>query len=259
MKAIRLTRLFQNYYDDTPPGDKAPPTPPPGDKTYTQKQLDDIVAAEKTQSRRNTEALIKQLEELKNVKGTSDEQIATLNQKIEELHTQTLSKEELAKRDKEKLQKEYESKLTLAQEGEKTWRSRFTDNVMEVEIVRESEKAKAYRSPQILALLKPMSKVVEVLDENQKATGTFQTRISFPTKDEKAGTIKILDLSVADAIKMMKEQDDYANMFIDEGTGGVGGGQNRGDGPVIPKKTADLLKMSDEQYREHRKRHPNLI
>jgi hypothetical protein len=256
MKKFWNVNRFVRLFDD-PPAPPAPPITTPGDKTYTQKELNDFLAQEKTQAKKNTQALITQLEELKGIKSLSEQQVNDLNAKIEELQNQNLSKEEIAKRDKEKLQKEYEGKLTQATEGQKTWQNRFSNKVIEVDILREAGLNDAYDAEQILDLLRGKARTVELEGEDGKLNGKFLTRVTMDAEDDK-GVVKTLDLTAAEAIKLMKEQKKYANLFIVEGTGGVGGGTNRGESPIV-KKAADLMKMSDEQYRKFRKENPNLL
>lgn len=250
---------FVRMFDDPPAPGTPPPAPgtPPVDKTYTQKELNDFLAVEKNQAKKNNQALITQLEELKGIKSLSEQQTTDLNAKIEELQNQSLSKEEIAKREKDKLQKDYDVKLTQATEQQKTWQGRFSNKVIEVDVLREADKADAYNPEQILDLLRNKSRTVEGVGEDGKPNGKFVTRINIDSEDD-AGVVKTLDLTATEAIKLMKEQKKYANLFIVEGTGGVGGGPNRDGNPLI-KKADDLMKMTDEQYRKYRKENPNLL
>lgn len=228
------------------------------DKKFTQADLNRFLAQEKEKTRQQNAALITQLEELRGSKALSEQEKTDLNARIEELQNQSLTKEELAKKALAQKEAEYTGKLTKAEQEGKTWRSRFESQLMETAIVSEAGKAKAFNTTQIDALLRPHSKVVEVIGEDNKPTGKFEVRVDFTHKDDK-GKIVTLNVTVPEAVKLMKEQDEYANLFIDEGTGGVGGSANRDNAKGRNKSAEQLAGMSMEQYLEHRKKNPNIL
>lgn len=217
-------------------------------KKEVQKQLQ--IAQGKDKAAR--EALIRQLEEITNQKNGTESQLSELQNTIEELKNRDKSKEQLAAEKEAKLKKEYDDKLNGAETVAKTFKSKYESKLIDVEILSVAKSEKAFRENQILAFLKPMSSVVDVLDDGGKPTGDEQVRVKYKTKD-KDGKPVTHDLTVLEAVKMMKEQDDYANLFIDEGTGGVGGGPNNSQSQR-KKDAAALVKMSDEEYREYRKK-----
>ncbi len=59
-----------------------------------------------------------------------------------------------------------------------------------------------------------------------------------------------LDVSVKDAVKRMREMDEYANLFIGDGTGGTGGSTRNSSGGNL--NVAELAK-DPVKYREARK------
>jgi len=212
---------------------------------------------EKQKTRQQNDALVQQLEALKQDKTLSEETLNSLNARIEELTNANLTKEELAKKDKEKLQKEYDSKLSTTEKDRDGWKNRFEEKVMDVDILTEAGRAKAYRDQQVLALIKPRARVEAVKGDDGKDTGHYETKVKWPSKDDKGKDI-VLDLTVAQVIKSMKESSDYANLFVVEGTGGVGGSSGN-DNKGMPKDAKALLNMTDAQYMEHRKRNPQIL
>jgi CRISPR/Cas system CSM-associated protein Csm4 (group 5 of RAMP superfamily) len=227
-------------------------------KTFTKEEVDRLIATEKQTTRKQQDALVQQLEELKKTKGMSDQQISELNKKIEEISTQHLSKEELAKREQDRVKKDYDTKLDATTKEAQTWQSRFTEKVMETEIISEANSADAYRVHQVLGLLKPLTKVKEVQAEDGTGTGRFESRVSFPSVDAKGKPIT-LDMTVPETIKFMQSSVEYANLFKVKGTGGVGGGPSPSGGSAGKKTAEDIAKMDDATFQEYRKKNPNLI
>ena len=72
------------------------------DKKFTQADLNRFLAQEKEKTRQQNAALISQLEELKGSKALSEQEKNDLNSRIEELQNQSLTKEEMAKKELKK-------------------------------------------------------------------------------------------------------------------------------------------------------------
>ena len=228
------------------------------EKKFSQADLNRVLAQEKEKVRQQNAALVTQLEELRGSKTLSEQEKNDLNARIEELQNLSLTKEEMAKKELKKKEDEYTGKLTKAEQEGKSWKSRFEGALIENAIIAEAGKAKAFNTVQIEALLRPHSKVVEVIGEDNKPTGKFEVRVDFTHKDDK-GKVVTLNVTVPEAVKLMKEQDEYANLFIDEGTGGVGGSANRDSGKGRNKTAEQLAAGGMEAYLEHRKKNPNIL
>ena len=108
---------------------------------------------------------------------------------------------------------------------------------------------------QLVNILRSSTQLVEVHDENGKATGKYTPIVKFNSKNDEGKPI-VLDLNPTDAIKHMKELPDaYGNLFKGTAAGGLGetGGTGRGTGTV----SLDSIK-NPVKYAEWRKKNPDL-
>ena len=226
-------------------------------KTFTQDELNRVLAGEK---RKHQTAITKMTEELTALQSRSDltteerEQMAT---RIEELNSSLLTKEEQAARELKKTKKQYDEQLTAAQDTSTVWRNRYTDSTIDIAIQNAAldPDTKAHSAEQILAMLKPSTKLTEVLSEDGKPTGGLKVVVSYNTVDDTGKSIT-LDLSPAEAVKRMFEEDKYANLFVSKGVGGLGeGGGSGGDGSggYTQEQLVKMAREQPEKYRELRK------
>lgn len=219
-----------------------------GQKTFTQQELENVVAQERKKFEATTRKTIQELEILKKQSGTSDAAKQALEQRITELNETLMTKEELARKEKERITNEFQHKLKTTEEERATWENRYKASTAEREILDAAIRNQAFDPEQIQAFLLPKARVVEVTDEAGNPTGGFTTKVKITTNG-KDGKPVMLDVSVEEAVKNMRETPDrFGNLFKDLSSGGTGG-----SGGNSPKGPLDVAKMSPEQYRAHRK------
>lgn len=217
--------------------------------TLTQKQVNALIKAEKEKHQRQTQAQIKQLEDIKKAKGLTEQEKSALEKRIEDLSNSMLSKEELSKKEKARLESQYKTDLEKANKEKEGWQGRYTREKIERSILDAAVAADGYDSDQFVALLSPNTRLVEALDEGGQPTGAFSPVVKFTDYDSE-GKPKQLDLSVAEAVKRMKEMPKYGNLFKSGAAGGLGSSRDnnrRGSG----KAEKD---MTPAEWREHRKK-----
>lgn len=218
-----------------------------GQKTFTQQELENVVAQERKKFELTTRKTIQELENLKKQSGTSEAAKASLEQRITELNETLMTKEELARKEKERLTNEYQHKLKTTEDDRLLWENRYKTSTAQREILDAAVKNQAFDPEQIEAFLSPKARVVEVMDDAGNPTGNFTTKVKINTtgKDGKPVT---LDVSVEEAVKNMRETPDrFGNLFKDLSSGGTGGTGGNG-----PKGPLDVTKLSPEQYRAQR-------
>jgi hypothetical protein len=99
-------------------------------------------------------------------------------------------------------------------------------------------------------VMEPMTRLVEIEDENNKPTGEFETRVRIQTKDQEGKPVT-LDLDPLSAVKQLKEMPEkYGNLFISPAEGGLGL-RNLGKGGAAQKPKHQ---MSTEEYMEARRK-----
>lgn len=223
-----------------------------GTKTFTQQDLENVVAQERKKFEDTTRKTITELENLKKLSGTSEAAKASLEQRITELNETLMTKEELARKEKERLTNEYQGKLRKSEEERLAWENRYKNSTAQREILDAAVKNQAFDPEQIEAFLSPKSRVVEVMDDDGNPTGAFTTKVKITTIG-KEGKPVTLDVSVEEAVKNMRETPDrFGNLFKDLSNGGTGGTGGNG-----PKGQMDVAKMTPEQYRTHREQIKN--
>lgn len=218
------------------------------DKKYTKAELDRVVEQERKRAKDATQKTIQDLENLKRSNQLSETNRTALETKIQELNDSLLSKEELARKEKERLTTEHQTKLQQVQDQSTRWETLYKESTVRREILDAAVELSAFDPEQIEFMVRPNARVVEETDQDNNPTGKFVTKVRLPSTD-KDGKPVTLDVSVKEAVKAMKDTPEkYGNLFKDLGTGGIGGGQSN-----APRGTLDVTKMSHAQYMQHRK------
>jgi len=237
----------------TPP---PPATPPPSSKKLIfspeqQTHINKILADERRKGQAANEKTIKELEKLKQSQGRTQEERDSLQARIDELQTQFLSKEELAKKEKEKLEKDHKSTLSTMTTERDQWRDLYHSSTISRSLLDAAIKFEAFNPDQIAAILEKHTRLVEDKDEEGKSRG-YIPRVKFTDIDGDGKPI-LLDLTVTEAVKRMKDLPErFGNLFKSNLTGGIGGNGTTGGRRVEPGK------MSTKEYMEARKKDPKL-
>jgi len=223
------------------------------EKKFTQTNVNTFIAEEKRKNQLRERKILGELQELKRSASlTADEKI-TLEKRIEELQTQHMTAEEKARRAGEAAEKKIAEQVENLTKERDNWQVKHADLVIDTAIIRASSEGenKAFFHEQINAILKPKTKLVETLDDDGKPTGKFEPKVAFPDRDKEEQPI-ILELTVPEAVKRMKELEQYGNLFDGGKKGGLGGAGNQSKGGKM-----DLAKIAREdpaRYREERKK-----
>lgn len=194
----------------------------------TQEYVNSLVAKERREAQAKAEKknneLIKELETQRNLASTTETDRQVLAERIEGLRAEFASKEQLTAQSNEKRIKELESQLKGKDTETSTWRNRFTETLVENSLTEAAVKGKAFNPNQVVIILKPFTKVEEILGDDNKPTGKFQTKVKLPAKD-KDGKPTVLELGPTEAVKQLSEMpEEYGNLFISGAAGGLGGG-----------------------------------
>lgn len=186
------------------------------------------LAEERRKATAKNDQLITQLETEKNRSGTTEAERQQLAERIDTLRAEYATKDELNQRETNKRVKDLETVAAREAAEKATWKERWEKDRVRVDLTHASSLEKAYNNEPVLAILQPKTTLREVVGEDNKPTGEYETRVKIQTKD-KDGKAVTLDLDPVGAVKQLKEMPEYANLFIAPGTGGLGGGNlNRG-------------------------------
>jgi hypothetical protein len=248
---VEAIPFYLVYEGEGEGGGDPPPTPPPtpapvadDDKpTLSQKKVNAILAEEKRKNKEIIDRQVKELETLKKSRGLTEQEKTGLTARIEELQNTLLTKEELAVKERKKLEHEHKVALEQTTTERDTWKNKFVQSTIVRSITDEAVRAEAFAPNQIVALLEKNTRLAEVVDADGNPTGEFIPKVKMQDVD-KDGKPLTLDLTVSEALKRMKDRaDEYGNLFKSGVAGGLGAAGGKSGKDVDPSK------MSPEQYR----------
>lgn len=219
-------------------------------KAFTQEDVNKLLAEDRRKHTDTNKKLVGEIEALRGRSTLTETEKGELESRVSELSKTLLTKEELAKDLLDKTNKRYKQEQDTIVAERDSWKTRYTEKTINNSIISEASTANAVNAKQLVAILRPNTRLVEVLEEG-KPTGDFDTVVDYQSKDDKGKPVKLV-LPVGEAIKKMKEDSEYMNLFRGEGTGGVGG-INRGGGSGAKGDLASVARDA-ATYREMRKK-----
>lgn len=205
-------------------------------KKFSQDDVNRMLAEEKRKMQGSQSKLVAELEAMKNKANLTAQEREEIEQRLESVKSEFMTKEELLKQEKTKAEGKLKSELDAKTKEAENWKINYTKSTINRSITDAAVANDAFNPKQIVAQLSPNTRLVEVLNEENKPTGEFLAKVKITEKD-KDGKEVTLDLEVGEAVKKMSEQDDFANLFKGKGVGGAGG-QNRGGGRAPDLVTA---------------------
>lgn len=215
-------------------------------KTFTQEELNKALAEDRRKHKAQVDKHVSELEVLKKSKSLTDKEKEQLQSRIDELQNSMLTKEQLAAKEREKLEVQHKTKLQEVTQERDVWQNRFISSSINQAITHHAVSADAFDSEAMIAILGPNTKLVEDVDEDGKPINRFTAKVKFSDTDAEGKPIT-LDLTVEQAIKRMKEMPKYGYLFKNTATAGLGTNGSVGKGGKV-----DPSKMSPEQYRKWR-------
>lgn len=217
-------------------------------KLFTQDEVNTIMADNKRSLQKKNQELIAQLEQTKKAGNLSTEERSKLNERIDALENEMLTKEELAKKEQDKLVRTHKKQVDELASELDNWKNRFTQSTITRSITDAAVKSNAFHPSQIVAIIQPTTRLVEDVDSEGQPTGELIPKVKFSTTDKDGKPVQ-LDVTVEEAVKQMKDMDEYLNLFKGDGTAGLGAG-NTGGGK---KPDVRALASDPAKYRQARK------
>lgn len=235
-----------------PPEPKPAPTPPPAG--FTQDQVNKFLAEDRRKHKEQIQQTVSQLEELRNSVKMSDQQRLELEGRIENLNTSLMTAEERAKSELSKKDKELKTLAEGLTKDRDSWKNNYATEVITNQILKASSTHKVVSADQMLDLLIPKTRLVEVLDADGKTVKGYVPKAKIRTANEKGEEIE-LDLTVEEVVKRMKEMPErYGNLFESGVSGGLGGTGSAGAGTGASGDIGDLASKDPATYRAGRAR-----
>lgn len=259
----RYLKIWQPVYEGDGGGDEP--------KTYTQEQVDEMLkgrleqkqvdklveerlARDRQAREKKNEGLIRELESLRELKGTSEEQRKALEARIEDLRAETQTKEQTLQKEMAKTAKKHQKELEELATERDHWQQQFSQQMIQTSIRAAATEhgALPQAHTQLVAILGSMNaRVAEVLAEGQ-ATGQYEPVVTFNDVDENGKPVLLEKVAISDAVKRMKElPDQYGNLFSTNASGGMGG--NTTGGGAGASGQPNFAEMGMTEYRKRRR------
>lgn len=197
-------------------------------KTFTQDDVNSIVKKEREAYQAKQRETLKQLEDLRGEKNTSDEQAKKLDTQIATMRTELMSEKEKAEAEKNRIAEEHKRALDAASGDRDAWQTRYESSQVLGDLLAAASKHKAYNSQQVVAVLQQGASLVEVKDAEGKPTGEFKVEVKAKVKEGEAFVEKVV--TADEAVAGLKAQKEFANLFLAERQGGTGYRPGTGSG-----------------------------
>lgn len=223
-------------------------------KTFTQDDLNRLLADEKRRAQKVNEKTIKQLEEFKRNQSLTEEEKVKLEERIETIKNEFLTKEEIAKKEAKKEREKQKTELETMQKEIGKWKQLYESSTVEVGLSQAASDPDIFNSQQIIDILLPKTRLAEELDpDSGQPTGRFTPKVRLVGKNQDGKEV-MFELSPAEAVKQMKEQSDkYGNLFRSHATSGIGGN----NAAANSRGTSGVSPPSDPAaFREWRRKNP---
>lgn len=250
---LYLTKI-KTYYDDppavpptVPPVPPPPPTPP---ATFTQEQVNKMMADHKRSLQKEREDLVKQLEQHRDTANLTAQEKQALEERIANLSQQHLTEAQKLQAELETTKKKLKTETESLVEDSRKWKESYEKLLVTNSILTGAATHQAANKSQLEAMLLPKAKVVEVVGEDGKPTGNFAVKLPMTVIDAKTKQPVTLDVDMIEAIGKMREDKENANLFLFDGKVGLGGNNDSinsgGKGP-------DWSNMTPAEHRKARK------
>src|SRR5208283_5000095 len=151
-----------------------------------------------------------------------------LAQQLEDMRKETQTKEQRLAAERKELESKLTKQLTDEKKDRDTWKSRYCEETTARALTDAAAGNDAFRPDQIVTVLKPYSRLTEIVDEQGKGTGKFKVLIDFPDQDDN-GQPTTVTHTAESAVRRMKDLPQvYGNLFRSGVVSGIGSGSGPG-------------------------------
>lgn len=212
-------------------------------KTFTQEELNKILAEDKRKHQEKIKTLEASYQELLENQNLTKEERDKLQARLEDVQKAQLTKEQRAELERKKMEESYNNRLEEALKSASHWENLYKESTVDRSLQDAAMSADAFNPQQIIGLLKPMTTLKE-------EDGKLVPMIDFPDVSEKDGKPINTLRTPEDAVKRMRELPKmWGNLFKSNVVSGVGAGNANNAGNT----DFDYENMTPEQYRKHRR------
>ncbi len=221
------------------------------DGVFTQEQVNKMLAEQKRKIQNKSSDAIKQLENVKKTANLTKSQKEAIEKQLTSLRTTMETEKQRAAREKAAQKDKYDQQVSTLTAERDRYKSLHTTSTIKRSLADAASANKAVHNEQVLAILEPNTDLVENVDDEGNALGTFKPVVKFKDIDKDGNPIEV-NYSPAEAVKRMTELSNFSNLFESTNVGGAGRrNDNINDGKPKDLKAAA---SSNESWLEERKK-----
>jgi hypothetical protein len=226
-------------------------------KTFTQEQLNEILAADRRKHQEQTKKVAEQaknmesrLQKLISDKNTSDAQRASLEADLEDLRASQRSEAEQREHLAKKAKEEHENALNNLKSEAQQWESLFKQTQIQRTLLDAGIKHDAFDPEQIVVHLQSKTEMKPVKDSDGNVVpGRFEPKTAVEVKEE-SGEVLTAWKSPDEAVELMKNNPDkFGNLFRNAVIAGIGGGTAASTGKNSVGVDPSKLSISEKARR----------
>jgi len=236
------------------------PTGPAGvGKVFSQDDVNRFLAEDKRKHQTALAQVEAKLTEALADRTMTEATRKALEENLTAIQGQLRTKEQQLAHEKKQMEEVHTSEVVELKKKVQVWEALYRDSTVERALQDAAVKGDAFNAEQIVVLLRPMTKLLEVVDERTgKTTGKYKPMVEMSDVDPKTGEPVQMVRTPEEAVKRMKElPDTFGNLFKSGVVSGIGAGTAAGGVPGGGR--VDVRKLTPQQYRELREKNPEAL
>ncbi len=232
-----------------------------GQRTFTQEEVNRIVAADRRKLEDTLKKTEKQYKDLLASQGLTEQERKALQANLEVLQGQLRSKEEQLLMEKKQVEESYAAKLQELEKKAAFYETLYRDSSIERALTDAAVKHDAFSPSQIVTQLRGQTKMIEETDpKTGKLMGKFRPMVEMQAVNPTTGEVETKAYTPDEAVKKMKDTpEQWGNLFRPNVVSGIGAGTATGGVTPGLSGKVDVRKLTAAQYREIRATHPEWL
>jgi len=227
--------------------------------SFNQDDVNRFLAEDRRKHQTALASVEAKLQEALNDKTMTEATRTALEENLTAIQGQLRTKEQQLALEKKHLEETHSVETVELQKKVVFWENLYRDSTVERSLQDAAVKNDAFNSDQIVVILRPLTKLLEVVDEKTgKTTGKYRPMVEMNDVDPKTGDPVVMVRTPEEAVKRMKElPETYGNLFKSGVVSGIGAGQ--ATSAALGGGRVDVRKLTPQQYRELREKNPEAL
>jgi len=222
-----------------------------GEKSFSQEEVNNLLATQKKKIQTKTSDAIKQLDNMKKTANLTKSQKEGIEKQLNTLRATMETEKQRASREKAAQKDGYDKQVASLTAERDRFKNLHTSSTIKRSIADAASGNKAIHNEQVMAILEPNTTLTEDVDAEGNGLGSFSPTVEFTDVDKDGAAIKV-NYTPAEAVKRMTEMSMHSNLFESTNVGGAGR-RNDNTSTGSPKSLKEAA-SSNESWLEERKR-----